>query len=138
MGVFLRWGIFGILAVAGLVYAYNASKKLTENRRAPVAQTQGQPGLAPAGPEGAAPVVIPPDCEAERDVAELALAARRDGVTFDRLLRNPQIAFVNDARQRARLANVARRWYDIEGVEPSPEALSATVVDECRKFTPAP
>ena len=26
MSVFLRWGIFGILAVAALMYAYNASK----------------------------------------------------------------------------------------------------------------
>ena len=133
MGVFLRWGIFGILAVAGLVYAYNASKKLSENRRAsPAAQAQAQ------GAAGGPQVVVPPDCEAELVVAELALDARRDGETFDRLLRNQQIAFVNDDKQRARLANVARRWYDLEGAEPSPEALSATVVDECRKFTPAP
>ena len=28
MSVFLRWGVFGILAVAALIYAYNASKRL--------------------------------------------------------------------------------------------------------------
>ncbi len=28
MSVFLRWGIFGILGVAALLYAYNASKRL--------------------------------------------------------------------------------------------------------------
>lgn len=136
MGVFLRWGIFGILAVAGLVYAYNASKKLTENRRAtpPAAQAQPQAQGAADAPQ----VFVPPDCEAELVVAELALDARQRGETFDRLLRNQQIAFVNDDKQRARLANVARRWYDLEGAEPSPAALSATVVDECRKATPAP
>jgi hypothetical protein len=132
MGIFLRWGIFGILAVAGLLYAYNASKKLTENRRAsaPAAQTQDS--------AGAPPIFVPPECAAELAVAELALEARRDGETFDRLLRNQQIAFVNDDKQRARLANVARRWYDLEGAEPPPATLGATVVDECRKFKPAP
>lgn len=129
MTVFLRWGIFGILAVAGIMYAYNASKKLSETRRAPAAQTQPGAGV---------PVVVPADCEAELAVAELALEARRSGETFDRLLRNQQIAFVNDDRQRARLANVARRWYELEGAEPSSEELGATVVEECRKFTPAP
>ena len=33
MGVFLRWGIFGILAVAAMVYAYNASKRMAENHQ---------------------------------------------------------------------------------------------------------
>ena len=132
MTVFLRWGIFGILAVAGILYAYNASKKLSETRRAqaPAAQTQAVAN----GPA----VIVPADCEAELAVAELALEARRTGETFDRLLRNQQIAFVNDDKQRARLANVARRWFDLEGAEPSARVLSATVVEECRKATPAP
>jgi hypothetical protein len=30
MGVFLRWGVFGILGVAALIYAYNANKQLAE------------------------------------------------------------------------------------------------------------
>ena len=132
MTVFLRWGIFGILAVAGIMYAYNASKKLSQARRAQAPVAQSQPGVS--GPA----VVVPADCEAELAVAELALEARRSGETFDRLLRNQQIAFVNDDKQRARLANVARRWYDLEAAEPSPEVLAATVVDECRKLTPAP
>ena len=34
MSVFLRWGIFGILGVAALVYAYNASKSMAEKRAA--------------------------------------------------------------------------------------------------------
>jgi hypothetical protein len=132
MTVFLRWGIFGILAVAGIMYAYNASKKLSETRRAQAPAAQSQPGAS------APVIVVPADCEAELVVAELALEARRNGETFDRLLRNQQIAFVNDDKQRARLANVARRWFELEGAEPSPAALSATVVDECRKVTPAP
>ena len=132
MTVFLRWGIFGILAVAGIMYAYNASKKLSEARRAQAPAAQSQPGAT------GQPIVVPPECEEELAVAELALEARRSGGAFDRLLRNQRIAFVNDAKQRARLANVARRWYDLEGAEPSPAMLSAAVVDECRKVTPAP
>ena len=34
MGVFLRWGIFGIIAVAALVYAYNALGHLADRRKA--------------------------------------------------------------------------------------------------------
>jgi len=34
MSVFLRWGIFGILGVAALLYAYNASKHFAQSHAA--------------------------------------------------------------------------------------------------------
>ena len=34
MGVFLRWGVLGIVSIAALVYAYNSSKRMAEARAA--------------------------------------------------------------------------------------------------------
>ena len=105
MSVFFRWGVFGILAVAALLYAYNASKSLAEKHQAkpapaPVASLDatgpdeqeaalGADTLADAADEG--PVAddvmeMPAACEEERLVAERALKYRRDGEPFDLLL----------------------------------------------------
>src|SRR5690349_11226039 len=111
MGVFLRWGVFGIVAVAALLYAYNASKRLSERRAAerPVASQDAvdeddaaedqaetaadtEREAAPeeeteAGPE------MPAPCAEEQRVAERALKMRRDGDRLDRLLRIDIIVF---------------------------------------------
>ena len=55
MSVFLRWGIFGILGFAGLMYAYNASKQMAAKRAARV---------APAAVETAQPVEPRPEVQA--------------------------------------------------------------------------
>lgn len=153
MGVFLRWGVFGILAVAALVYAYNASKGLTE-RRAPPAQVVSQPqadaveaqnedeyedeyedeseDIAPVEAREPDPA-LPPACEEELLVAERALKFRRDGEPLDRLLRYDRIAFQSDEKRRERLAAVATQWFEREGRDPDASALRAEVLRDCRR-----
>src|SRR5687768_8609113 len=145
MSVFLRWGVFGILAVAALLYAYNASKRLAENS-SPGSAVQAP---APAGeasqeqPVGAdvAPAAVDdlaPHCETELRVAERALQARRDQQPLDKLLRTQLIAFETDPARRRRLEKVAMDWYLLEGDEPLPDALRADVISRWRPLSPAP
>lgn len=148
MGVFLRWGVFGILAVAGLMYAYNASKKMAENRQA--AKAAAVVESAPAADEEANEVVdlpdtaparnsgIPEHCEVELFVAMRALDAKRAGDPLDRLLRLQEIAFVEDAALRERRTQVATRWFSLEGEPPPMQTVIDEVVRDCRKFSPAP
>jgi hypothetical protein len=146
MSVFLRWGIFGILFVAAMVYAYNASKSLAGRHVAQkaVAGSEPEPQTEPARDlvRESAPVQAPasttaPHCQAELVVAQRALEARRDGEPIDRLLRIQEIAFQEPPR-RQRLETVATRWYQLEGVEPVPEELSIAVISDCVRFSPAP
>ena len=143
MGVFLRWGSFGIIVVAALIYAYNASKDLSERRqqsKAAVSSPQGEP-LSPEEqdqPGGEAVPEATPQCEEELQVAELALAARRDNQPFDRLSRHQLIAFQTDARRRQRLETVARKWFDNSGSEPEAADMRQAVLRECWLFSPAP
>lgn len=145
MSVFLRWGIFGILGVAGLMYAYNASKQMAAKRAArpaPAAVEAAQPAkpmpevqAAPA-PASAA-TNAPPHCEAELVVAQRALAARAEGQPLDRLLRIQEIAFQEPVR-RQRLEKVATFWFQHEGPVPIPEALRLGVISNCVMTSPAP
>jgi hypothetical protein len=139
MSVFLRWGIFGILSVAGLVYAYNASKSLAEKRatrNTADAAIQVQPDETPdaegPGRTTVTTVTTVPQCEEELAVAERALAARAESVPLDRLLRIQEIAFQEPPR-RSRLEKVATLWFGFDGAEPSAEALRAAVIADCEK-----
>ncbi|MEO8019557.1 MAG: hypothetical protein ABI769_17235 [Pseudomonadota bacterium] len=145
MSVFLRWGIFGILGFAGLMYAYNASKHIAEKRaeRATTVAVTAQPAPA-AGPRVAEPPTpapkpptATPQCEAELVVAQRALDARHDGDPLDRLLRIQEIAFQDPVR-RARLEKVATRWFTLTGAEPIPDALRAAVLSDCVRSSSAP
>jgi hypothetical protein len=148
MGVFLRWGVFGILAVAATLYAYNASKRLAE-RRPPPAPVVASPEAGEEEPgeeesaeamasEEAEPVeALPAACEEERQVAERALKMRRDGEPIDRVLRIQIIVFQSDEMRRARLEAVARQWFDREGADPNAAALREQVLRDCRRATPA-
>lgn len=153
MGVFLRWGVFGILAVAALLYAYNASKSLAEKRDAKAVPVVSQEDAgadeeeAPEPdeePEAATESIaedeqeMPEACEEERLVAERALKYRRDGEPLDRLLRSQLIAFQSDPGRRARLEAVASQWYVREGRDPNAAALRREVLSDCRKAGPAP
>ena len=150
MGVFLRWGIFGILSVAAMVYAYNASKRMAENRQTsqPVVVSQADGEADESGPEEeseedseeeAEPLeALPVACDQERLVAELALKMRRDGEPLDRLLRIETIAFQPDVQRRERLEAVARHWFEREGADPDGAALRAEVLRDCRLASPAP
>jgi hypothetical protein len=78
MSVFLRWGIFGILGVAALLYAYNASKRLAEAHAAQsqptVSATADEAGVEEADeaaepPASADTVPEPPQPESRRAVA---------------------------------------------------------------------
>jgi hypothetical protein len=145
--VFLRWGVFGILGVAGLLYAYNASKRLAETRAAqPSAPAVSAPAAAappttesPRAAPVAAPAAAPlsPACEEELLVARRALDMRGQGDPLDRVLRIQEIAWQQDATRRARLAAVATRWHGYEGDFPD-AALRAIVTADCAPVTPAP
>jgi hypothetical protein len=143
VSVFLRWGVFGILAFAGLMYAYNASKQMAANRAATARQPEFRPEV-PAPPArtrtptpATATAIAPSHCEAELAVARRALAARAEGQPLDRLLRIQEIAFQEPVR-RQRLEKVATFWFQYEGPEPIPEALRVGVIGECVKSSPAP
>ena len=138
MSVFLRWGVFGILAFAGLLYAYNASKHLTERRTAkPASEVSAAPAAGNAPPpeltaeERAA---IGERCLTELAVARRAMEARDGGEPFDRVLRMQEIAFLEDGKQRTRLVKVATRWFQ------EPQAIDAAIlrriaVTECQDAT---
>ena len=95
MSVFLRWGVFGILGVAALLYAYNASKRLAEVHAAhpaaaPAAAAPSEsetsaslPGRE-AGPQPAAIPAAPTRCEEELLVARRAIDMRKQGEPLDR------------------------------------------------------
>jgi hypothetical protein len=138
MSVFFRWGVFGILGVAALVYAYNASKHMADKRaalQAPAASEVAQP--VPAAAEPVSEDSPSPRCAAELVVAQRALEARAQGEPLDRLLRIQEIAFQQSPR-RERLEKVATDWYRLEGPAPAPGALSAAVVGECDRLGPRP
>jgi hypothetical protein len=145
MGVFLRWGVFGILAVAGLMYAYNASKQIAQNRAAAAAPPAAQ-ATEPAAPEPtvAEPVSEPAAtitddisavCEAELDIARRALDFRSVGEPLDRLLRIQEIAWQEDVKRRERLTQVATHWYSQTGAWDA-ERLRGAVVADCEAPRP--
>jgi hypothetical protein len=150
MSVFLRWGIFGILAVAGLIYAYNASKKLAEIRskeRPAAVQSRGASESdtetatdddESTGAEDAPVAGISVHCAAELEVARRALQARRDGEPLDRLLRIPEIAWQEPPARRERLAKVATDWFNLEGEVPIPAEFRNSVISDCERVSPAP
>lgn len=111
MSVFLRWGVFGILAVAGLLYAYNASKELATRRPPPAVATTTAPGSGQPATE----TPVNATCEVEVIIAQRAIEARDAGGPFDRLLRSREIAFEADEKRRARLTRVAERWFAHSG-----------------------
>jgi hypothetical protein len=135
MSVFFRWGVFGILGVAALVYAYNASKHMAEKRAVGQAPAAAQAGPAAAAPEPVSGGLPSPRCAAELVVAQRALEARAQGEPLDRLLRIQEIAFQESPR-RERLEKVATDWYRLEGPAPAPGALSAAVLGECNRLGP--
>ena len=152
MSVFLRWGVFGILGFAALLYAYNASKRMAEvrvTRPAPVANATptNQPAPLPAASE--APVTpatgVPPQpaaptpahCEAELVVARRAIEMRKQGEPLDRVLRIQEIAWQESPERRARLETVASRWFRYEG-EFRPEALRIAVISDSQQSSPRP
>jgi hypothetical protein len=142
MSVFLRWGIFGILGVAALLYAYNASKHMAEKRAArsaPAGISASSSAEPESLPETDAPSdsidAGPPHCEVELVVARRARAARAEGQPLDRLLRIQEIAF-EEPPHRQRLETVAARWFKHEGAEFDPETLRAVVMRECINTKP--
>lgn len=150
MSVFLRWGVFGILGVAALLYAYNASKRMADahaRKSPPVAEQAArepeptpeiQPAAAPAAPKPAVPVApVPARCEIELTVAKRAIEMKQQGEPLDRVLRMQEIAWEESAERRKRLEGVAARYYGYEGGF-SPDALRSAVVSDCQGAAPAP
>jgi hypothetical protein len=141
--VFLRWGILGILSVAALVYAYNASKRLAESHErrpaanvpAPASEEQDEAEPAPE-PESESEEPLSPHCEVELLVARRAAESRRQSEPLDRVLRMQEIAWQEPAQRRERLELVATRWFEHEPV--SAEALKNAVVSDCEAAAPAP
>ena len=144
MGVFLRWGAFGIIVVAALIYAYNASKGLAEQRQQSRAATNSQQEDSQSDEEndeapGAEPAAeVTPQCEEELQVVEIALTARREQQPIDRLMRHQLIAFQSDPKRRQRLENVATKWFERSGAEPDEAETRQAVLRDCWLFSPAP
>jgi hypothetical protein len=150
VSVFLRWGIFGILGVAALLYAYNASKRMAERHAqqppaaqlvqstAPAAERSVAPAEEPVATPAPPPEQAPPapaHCEAELAVARKAIEAGKAGDPLDRLLRIQEIAFEESAPRRARLEKVATRYFNYEGGF-QPEALRIAVISDCVQASP--
>jgi hypothetical protein len=147
VGVFLRWGIFGILSVAALVYAFNSLSHIASTRQvvAPVAPAASVSVEAPAAalPESAparTPSPSPDDdvpgrCRVELDIARRAIESRSIGEPLDRLLRIQEIAWQEDAKVRVRLTALATRWYETPGPVDAARLRNA-VVDECEAARP--
>jgi len=148
MSVFLRWGIFGILGVAALLYAYNASKRMAgrhAQQSAPTVQvaapaTAREVAIAPDAVTTPAPPVerappAPAHCEAELAVARRAIEARKNGEPLDRLLRIQEIAFEAAPLRRARLEKVATRYFNYQS-EFAPAALRIAVISDCVQSSP--
>ena len=129
MSPFLRWGVFSILAVAAMVYAYNASKDLAARR----ASAAPAPSVADAVDPAEAALSAP--CEIELAVARRAREARASGDPLDRLLRIREIAFEEDDVRRQRLSSVAQRWYDYPGPIDA-TTLRDKVAADCTDATP--
>lgn len=110
MSVFLRWGVFGILSAAALLYAYNASKDLA-NRRPPPKVVVTSAVAADAEAAIVPPPPVDGACEVEVVVAQRAIEARDAQEPLDRLLRMREISFEEDEKRRERLTAVARRWF---------------------------
>jgi hypothetical protein len=138
VSVFLRWGIFGILAFAGLLYAYNASKRLAERHTAqPASEVSAAPtagNTAPPEFTAAEREAIGERCLTELAVARRAIEARDGGEPFDRVLRMQEIAWLEDAKQRARLVKVATRWFEHPGAIDA-VTLRRAAVTECADAT---
>jgi hypothetical protein len=150
MSVFLRWGVFGILGVAALLYAYNASKRLAEVHAGKPKVVATEPASASEDEESAevdepaAPVTAPPPppaapahCETELVVAQRALELKKSGEPLDRVLRMQEIAWEETPARRERLEKVATRWYGYEGSF-GPAALRLAVINDCQQAAPAP
>ena len=144
MGVFLRWGIFGIIAVAALVYAYNALGRLAERHKAaaPAVTAPAAPELVAAAtseaPSSPTPHdesdAIPEHCQVELDIARRAAESHSIGEPLDRLLRIQEIAWQKDEKLRERYTQIATRWYNA----PTPVdavRLSRDVLDACVNAT---
>jgi len=145
VSVFLRWGIFGILGVAALLYAYNASKRLAEAHaaNAPAVEETDAPDEPPAEaepdtvpPQAEVQREVAPECEAELVVAQRAIDLRKEGAPLDRVLRIQEIAWQESPERRERLASVATRWFNYSG-DFTPDALRIAVINACEQATPA-
>jgi hypothetical protein len=140
MGVFLRWGSFGIIATAALIYAYNALGHLADRRLAAPAAAIAPPAVTPAKPAPArSPLLpstedaIPERCRVELDIARRAVESHSIGEPLDRLLRIQEIAWQEDAKMREQFTKLATRWYN----EPAPvdaARLRRDVVTGCVQF----
>ncbi|HEX6398304.1 MAG TPA: hypothetical protein VFZ95_12840 [Steroidobacteraceae bacterium] len=150
MSVFLRWGVFGILGVAALLYAYNASKRLAEvhagKPRVIAPEPVGTPGdqearelIEPAEPATAPPPrpTAPAHCETELVVAQRAIELKKSGEPLDRVLRMQEIAWEEVPARRERLEKVATRWYGYEGSFGT-AALRVAVINDCQQSAPGP
>jgi len=158
VSVFLRWGVFGILGVAALMYAYNASKRMAEAHAGkppppvaaqPAAETE--PAAVSSEPELSEPestrearasqpaesVKAPAQCETELMVARRAIEMKQQGEPLDHVLRMQEIAWEEAPQRRQRLEQVATRYYGYEGSF-RPEALRSAVINDCQRAAPAP
>ena len=136
MSVFLRWGIFGILGVAGLMYAYNASKRMAEkqlrNRDRPECRAASR---FEAAPEARAGDPLQRRVDGRRTARRnwwwrsarsrrAVTACRSIGCCVSRRSRFRTLSVANDSRS-------GDNWFEWVGAEPSPEALRMRRMRDC-------
>ena len=139
MSVFLRWGVFGIIAFAALMYAYNTGKRVSERREAraatsaPAPASESNSSTPSQSSESYAPVdygpPVPDECAAELAVAKRAREAHNQKEPYDRVLRMQEIVFAEERRKR-RLETIANYFYYMEN-EPQPADMNRYVNRYC-------
>ncbi|HPF25354.1 MAG TPA: hypothetical protein P5528_13520 [Steroidobacteraceae bacterium] len=139
MTVFLRWGVFGLLAISALIYAYRVNERSDDIRtrleeRADEQRRKDARSLpAPVDPAAA---VLPENVADSAKCAEAvqlaldAAAAARAGEPLDRVLRQARIAWQEDQVRKAELATAAELGYSL--ADTPPEDIRGVVIEGCR------
>jgi hypothetical protein len=124
MTVFLRWGVFALLATAALIYAYRVNERSGDIAARLDAQRANAtlPSTANPSPENADATsgkatpkarIAPLDaaCRPVLRAVQLGVEGAARGEPLDRVLRHSDIAFEADERQQRQLAAAATRAY---------------------------
>ncbi len=141
MTVFLRWGVFGLLAISALIYAYRVNERSddirlqleqrAEQRRAAERELREAARRDVEFSDKPAIASLSSACEEAVQVAVDAAAAAKAGQPLDRVLRQERIAWQDEPVRKQRLAVAARLGYSLHGQDGA--AIRRAVADECRE-----
>ncbi len=130
MTVFLRWGVFALLTIAALIYAYRVNERSSDITARLEAQRVQSARLPAAEGGSATPPPLPADCAGELRAVEAAAASAARGEPLDRVLRRREIAFETDPAEKARLTLAANRGFAAPGADATERAAIARAACE--------